>query len=269
VLRRTFTKHTLQMSSALIATKTMAKATIESKNSLATPYLTASGLIQTTHPKIVALANEITIEATSAREAAVLIHNWVRDQILFGLPPRFYETTATESLDAKVGYCNTKVSLFSALLRAKNIPTRIRVVDLSAEVLSGVIDPGTPNVDHSLTEVFLDDQWLQVDSYVVDKPLAEAARKKLVANQRIAGFGIHLNGSTQWNGRTHSFIQCMNDGVIPNYVLKDHGLFSDVNEFYQKVQQARNRLNFLSSLGIRIGVPSINRHIQKIRENVV
>jgi Transglutaminase-like superfamily len=269
VLRRTFTKHTVQLTGTLIATKTMARSMQESESPAATPYLTASGLIQTTHPKIVALAKEITIDATTAQAAAVLIHNWVRDRILFGLPPRFYATTAIESLDEKIGYCNTKVSLFNALLRAKNIPTRIRVVDLSAEVLSGVIDPGTPYVDHSFTEVFLEDQWLQVDSYVVDKPLVEAARKKLAASKRIAGFGIHSNGNTQWNGRTHSFIQCMNDGSIPSYVLKDHGLFSDVNEFYQKVQPARNRLNFLSSLGIRFGAPSINQHIQKVRENVV
>lgn len=227
--------------------------------------LISTPLIQANHPRIVALAKEITSGAEGERTAAVLLHDWVRDQILFGIPRRFYETSAVETLDAKVGYCNTKVTLFSALLRARSIPTRIRVVDLSSQVLSGLLDPGTPYVDHALTEVLLDGRWIKVDSYVVDKPLVVAATKRLVATDKKIGFGIHLDGQSDWDGHKDNFIQYMNNASIQNYVLKDHGLFADIEDFYRRVPHPRNRKTLLSGLGIQLGHKSINQRIQEIR----
>jgi hypothetical protein len=61
----------------------------------------------------------------------------------------------------------------------------------------------------------------------------------------------------------------MDNTSIPNYVLKDHGLFIDVADFYQRVQATRNRKTLISSLGIRLGSVSINQHIQRIRKEEV
>jgi transglutaminase-like putative cysteine protease len=253
------------MSCALVARKGLAAIKTEDERPPTAENLQPTALIEATHPRIAALAEEITRGAESARSAAVRIHDWVRDQISFGIPPAFYETSATESLDVRVGYCNTKVTLFNALLRARAIPSRIRVMDLSAQVLNGLIDPGTLYVDHALTEVFLDERWIRVDSYVVDKPLVAAATKKLVTSGRRAGFGIHLDGSPAWDGRKDNFIQYMGNASIPAYVLKDHGLFVDIADFYQKVQIARNRKTLISGLAIRFGSTTINRQIQRIR----
>ena len=222
-------------------------------------------LIQANNPRIMALAKEITGQAETERAAAILLHNWVRDQIKFGIPRGFYDTSATETLDAKVGYCYTKATLFSALLRARAIPTRMRMVDLSAQVLYGLFDPGTPYVDHSLTEVFLDGRWLKVDSYVVDTPLASAAAKKLASSGRKAGFGIHSDGRSDWDGRRDSFNQYMNNESIQGNVLKDHGLFADVADFYQKTQSPRNRKTIISSLGIQLSYSYVNKKIEGIR----
>jgi transglutaminase-like putative cysteine protease len=265
MLRRIFIQNTLYLSAALAAEKAMTATQPGEHIPPSAENLKSTALIQANHPRIVTLANEITRDAGHERMAAVQIHDWVRDQILFGIPPAFYETSATESLDVKLGYCNTKISLFNALLRAKAIPTRIRVVDLSAQVLHGLFDPGTPYVDHALTEVFLDERWIKVDSYVVDKSLVVAATKKLASSTRQAGFGIHLAGSPDWDGRKNNFIQYMDDQSIPNYVLTDHGVFVDVADFYQKTQVARNRKTLLTGLGIRFGSMSINQQIQRIR----
>jgi transglutaminase-like putative cysteine protease len=271
--KRAFIQTTSGLSAALVAGlrsgNTMA-ATSNDEQAVPTPQnLQSTELIEASNPKIIALAKEITRSAQSNRAAAVLIHDWVRDQIAFGFPAGFYETTATQSLDAKVGYCNTKVSLFNALLRARSIATRIRMVDLSAQVLQGLLDPGTPYVDHALTEVYLDGRWIKVDSYVADKPLAVVAAKRLANTTIKAGFGIHVDGKSDWDGRTDNFIQYMNNETIPNYVLKDHGLFVDVADFYKKAHNPRNRKTLLSGLGIRFGAASINRRIEQIRKEAI
>jgi transglutaminase-like putative cysteine protease len=263
--RRTFVQNTFYLSTASAAGKTMATPKVEDDRLPNAENLQSTALIEANHPRIAALAKEITRNANSERMAAVRIHDWVRDQIPFGIPPAFYETSATESLDTKVGYCNTKVTLFNALLRASAIPSRMRMMDISAQVLQGLLDPGTPYVDHALTEVFLDGRWIKVDSYVVDKPLVVAAAKRLALSTSKAGFGIHLDGNPDWDGRSDNFIQYMNNASIPNYVLKDHGLFADVADFYQKVQTTRNRKTLISGLGIRLGSASINQRIQQIR----
>lgn len=230
--------------------------------------LASTALIQTSHPRISSLAKEITRQANNNRTAAVLIHNWVRDEINFGISSRFYDTTATQVLDDKVGYCNTKVSLFNALLRAKGIPTRIRMLDLSAAVLNGLFDPGSSYVDHAITEVFLDHRWTKVDSYIVDKPLADAAKKRLIQIRGKAGFGIHIDGNSTWDGKSDTFIQCLSSDSIKDYVLRDHGIFIDVADFYKKASAPRNRQNFASKLMIRIGSDRINQQIQAVRYSI-
>jgi Transglutaminase-like superfamily len=268
MLRRKFIRNAFYVPAILAAEKARAIMKTEREDLPTTENLQSTALIETNHPRITALAKEITRGADSTRIAAVRIHDWVRDQIPFGIPPAFYETSATESLDVKVGYCNTKVTLFNALLRANAIPSRIRLVDLSAQVLHGLFYPGTPYVDHALSEVFLDGRWIKVDSYVVDKPLVIAATKKLALGSRKAGFGIHTEGRPDWDGRNDNFIQYMCSASIPNYVLKDHGLFADVADFYQRVQTARNRKTIITGLGIRLGSASINQRIQNIRQEV-
>jgi Transglutaminase-like superfamily len=269
ISRRNFVHHALLTSTAMSTTAIAAASTADITNEKVKPTsinLQSTALIQANHPRIIRLAKEIVGGEQSAPKAAVLVHDWVRDEIAFGIPSGFYETSATEVLDAKVGYCNTKVSLFQSLLRALSIPTRMRMMDLSAQVLQGLFDPGTSYVDHAITEVFLSDRWVQVDSYVVDSRLAAAARKKLLLSKNKAGFGIHLNGMSQWNGTSDNFIQYRNDETIANYVLKNHGIFADVLDFYKTVPEARNRKTFATSLAIRFGHGFINSQILKVRD---
>ncbi len=263
--RRDFIQHALISSAMLTATKNMASTRVSDMDVPTPENLMSTALVQANHPRIIALAKEITNNAETERKRAILLHNWVRDQIRFGIPREFYEASATQILDAKVGYCNSKASLFNALLRASTIPSRIRMMDLSAQVLHGLFDPGTSYVDHALTEVFLDGRWLKVDSYVVDRPLVIAATKKLAATKGKAGFGIHADGQSDWDGRSDNFIQYMNNESIRDYVLKDHGLFIDVAEFYRKAENPRNRKTFFSGLGIQLGYSTVNKQIEKIR----
>jgi hypothetical protein len=263
--RRRFMKIKLAAAMTIAADRSVATASTNEAMQPSPENLSATLQIETTHPRIVSLSQRITSAASSDTAAAVLLHDWVRDEIPFGIPRTFYDATATEVLDEKVGYFNTKATLFSALLRARGVPTRIRMMDLSSRVLDGLFDPGTPYVDHAITEVFLDQRWVKVDSYVVDSQLASAAAKRLKESSTKAGFGVHVDGDVKWDGKQDNFIQCKDNGSISNYVLKDHGLFSDVADFYRRIPESRNRKTIGSALLFQFGATFLNRRIQSIR----
>lgn len=142
-------------------------------------------------PSIRAQAARLTADARTDRERAVAIHDFVRDEVKFGWQAAFYESRASAVLAARIGFCNTKSTLFVALLRAAGIPARVRFVDLDAGLLRGIVRPGTPYVDHAFTEVYLDGRWIRTDSSIVDRELFDAAHRRLTAEGRLLGYGIH------------------------------------------------------------------------------
>ena len=105
---------------------------------------------------VAATAARITQGLPTERQRAVAIHDFVRDQVKFGFTGRFYAMTAADVLGAGRGYCNTKSTLFVDLLRAAGLQARQQFVDIDASVLHGLVDPGTPWVDHSDVEVRID-----------------------------------------------------------------------------------------------------------------
>ena len=134
-------------------------------------------------PQIDELAEHLVSGRDNARERAVVLHDFVRDEIRFGFTPHFYAMSAADVLAARIGYGHTKATLFIALLRAAGIEARQQFVDLHAAVWRGLLDLHTPFVDHSYTEVRLGGAWIPTDSYVVDMPLFRAAQAALRARQ--------------------------------------------------------------------------------------
>ncbi|RNA20429.1 transglutaminase, partial [Brachionus plicatilis] len=107
-------------------------------------YLKTTHYIDHESKSIKDKVNEIIKDCSSDKEKAILIHDFVRDSILFGFNRPFYDMTASQVLEAKVGFCNNKSTLFVAMLRAANIPSRTVFVDISKEILNGIVDPPTP-----------------------------------------------------------------------------------------------------------------------------
>jgi transglutaminase-like putative cysteine protease len=138
-----------------------------------------------------------------------------------------------DALTSKIGFCNTKSTLFVAMLRAAGIPAKQHFVNINAKILSGILNPGTEYVDHSYTQVFLNGAWLKVDSYIVDLKLANAARLKLQQENQLVGYGVHRNGVSTWDGTSDAFSQFLNDGSYKNLSTNDYGVFEDVDAFYR------------------------------------
>ncbi len=224
--------------------------------------------IDSEHPEIIALAQQIAGKTSNMTHKAIAIHDWVRDHIVFGIPADFYKTTASRVIQRKIGYCNTKAIAFCALLDATHIPFRIRFIALSADVLRGLFSPGTSYVDHAIVEVGLDGNWIQTDSYVIDRALERAARERLANERQLVGYGIHSQGGTTWNGRDPAFIQALPGRVSAPYIVKEHGYFNDTLDFYRRANDAQNRIGLVSGLAIRLSARSINRQIEGIRFGV-
>ncbi|MEM7408244.1 MAG: transglutaminase-like domain-containing protein [Pseudomonadota bacterium] len=184
------------------------------------------------------LAEVITFGATTQREQAVRIHDYVRDEIAFGWTSEFHRMSPLDVLEARVGYCNTKGTLFIALLRAVGIRARQHFVDMSSDVLWGLAETDGKFVDHSFAEVYLDGRWLKVDSYVVDQPLFKRAQRKLENAGRQLGFGIHREGNIEWDGTEDNFVQFVNDGSVPGFSRRDYGVFKGPADFYGSARDA-------------------------------
>ncbi len=229
-------------------------------------YLGPHGFIDSDAPSIRDAAAAAIAGARGDRERAIRIHDFVRDDVRFGWAPAFYEMSASDVLAAGVGYCNTKSTLFVALLRAAGIPARQVFVDISARILGGLIDPGTAYVDHSYTEVRLDGRWIKLDSYIVDQPLFDRASERLRHEDRMLGYGVHVDGQCDWDGDGDSFAQFVDNGRVPDLTSRRYGRYADVAAFYA-YEDGWNEKSLVSDIAFRLFVGGANRNIARLRES--
>jgi Transglutaminase-like superfamily len=228
-------------------------------------YLQPTMMIDSNHPAVHERAALLTTGITSARARAVRLHDAVRDDILFGFSPDFYQQKASDVLRSGMGYCNTKATLFVALLRAAGIPARQVFVDIHADILRGIINPQTPYVDHSYTEVFLGERWVKTDSYIVDQRLFHAALRQLITEKHLLGYGIHAHGRTTWDGYTDSFSQFVQDHAVTALASRNFGIYPDVDAFYEQADRPWNRQTVLSNLFYRVMAKAANRKLARLR----
>lgn len=200
-------------------------------------FLKETRLLNYNHSSIQKTVKKVTHGLTTDREKAVAIHKFVKNEIKFGFGAMFWDYTADEVLSQKVGFCNTKSTLFAAMLRSVGIPTRQHVVGLNSAILDGYFSTGGKWVDHSWTEVYLDNKWIATDSYIIDDQLYQKASKALKSAQGspVVGYGIHINGRPDWDGASDGFVQCCPDSPS-DFIMtqEDFGTFQDMEEFYEK-----------------------------------
>lgn len=230
----------------------------------ASPWLERTRYIDHDHPDIRSVVERVAPAPLSVVEKAVRLHDFVRDRVPFGWSPAFYDESASQVLASGVGFCNTKGTLFTALLRAAGIPARQHFVDIHRQILDPFIDPGTPFVDHSFTEVHLDGRWLAVDSYIVDRPLERRARARLAQEGKLLGCGLHADGRSDWDGRSDAFAQFVRAGRFEPLSQRDHGVFRDIGAFIDS-GLAVNALNPLLRLGFGFFAGRANRKIAALR----
>ncbi|MCA9447197.1 MAG: transglutaminase domain-containing protein, partial [Candidatus Omnitrophica bacterium] len=120
------------------------------------PFLQSESLVQSDHPKIRSLAEEITKKTDSPWEKSLLIYHWIKSNIRTEF--RITLPSAIEVLESRKGDCNEQSTLFAALARAAGVPTKI---------CSGLVYQGDGFYYHAWNEVLISvdpEIWMPIDS---------------------------------------------------------------------------------------------------------
>ena len=216
------------------------------------------------HPEVQSSALQKTKTKTSQLEKLEAIFHFVRDEIKFGFTPKWDRVKASETLEYRLGYCNTKATLLHALCKVAGIPSRIHTGLIDIQIMRGIFPsfsfPFLPDAGgHTWTEVQINGEWKPVDSYINDKPFYENAKKRLNESGKLTSYSIsEAKGpsSCEFNFGEKGFVHM-------GAVVKDHGTWEDYSEYMTSDQYlAMDRMQ-LMFYPVIAGLA--NRNISKIR----
>lgn len=208
-------------------------------------------------------ALRITQLAVSDVQKAVRVHAFIK-ALPFGCATFSGHVTAGRVLRSGRGDCHTKGTLFVALLRSAGVPARMRFVSVSSAFLRGIFDLGGTSVTHAIGEVYLNGNWIQTDTYVVDDLLQAQAAARLGHEGQALGYGIHASGQSNWNGIEHAHGQytLQDPSSLP---LIDFGVAHDPETFYASRPRLVDHTSWLTRAKWSIAASLINRRTQQLR----
>ena len=193
-------------------------------------------------------------------------YNFVRDEIQFGYN---IDDTIPASMVLKDGYgqCNTKSILFMALLRAVKVPCRIHGFTIDKIIQKGTLTGflyilSPKEIVHSWVEVFYNNQWFNLEGFILDKPYLNKIQEKYSnCKTNFCGYAVAVkdlkNPQIDWN-ENDTYIQ--SEGIVKNF-----GVFDTPDELFSKHSQ---RLSLLKRYLFRkIGRHLMNRNVKEIRES--
>lgn len=194
------------------------------------------------------------------------IYNFVRDEILFGYNVDD-SISASKVLKDGYGQCNTKGTLFMALLRACGIPCRVHgfTIDkaLQKGAMTGIVYKNAPqNVFHSWVEVYFEDKWYELEAFILDKQYLEKLQKtKSNCKGAFCGYGVAVsdfeNPVIEFN-RNNTYIQ--SEGIN-----QDFGVYASPDDLLKEHHQEMSAIKAFAykSLGRHL----MNRNVKKIRNS--
>ncbi len=227
-------------------------------------YLQETQMLNFNHSSIKRLINEKQWTNNDDFQKILKIYNFVRDDIAFG-----YNTddmiSASEVLNDAYGQCNTKGTLFMALLRAVGIPCRIHgfTIDkkLQKGAMTGIIYKLAPqSIIHSWVEIQYKERWYNIEGFILDSQYLKKLQEKFSDYKTsFCGYGAATdnfqNPQVEWNAND-TYIQ--KEGI--NY---DFGVFNSPDEFFEKYQQQLTPLK--KWIYRNIGRKLMNHNVERIR----
>lgn len=200
----------------------------------------------------------------SDKDKILHAYNYVRDEIEFGYNIDD-EIPASQVLLDGYGQCNTKGTLFMALLRALNIPCRMHGFMISKKMQKGAMKGFyyriAPNdIVHSWVEVYYNNKWLNLEGFILDITYLNKLQQKFSNyNDSFCGYGVAIhdfqNPPINWI-ENDTYIQ--KDGIT-----EDLGIFQNPDEFFKQYKQ---RLSIFKKFIYQKFIRHLmNRNIRKIR----
>lgn len=192
------------------------------------------------------------------------IYNYVRDEIFFGYNIDD-NIVASQVLADGYGQCNTKGTLFMALLRGCNIPCRVHGFTINKKLqkgaMTGLIYILAPkNVFHSWIEVLFEDKWYELEAFILDKLyLHKLQQINSDCQGEFCGYGVAVkdfrNPPIEFE-RNNTYIQ--SEGIN-----QDFGIYDCPDDLLKEHHQEMSALKAFAYRNF--GRHLMNKNIRKIR----
>ena len=228
-----------------------------------TTFLVATALLDYNNPDIQALIKNKGWMTLSQYQRIGHIYDFVRDDIQFGyneddtLP-------ASKVLSDGIGQCNTKATLFMALLRASGIACRFHGFTIDKLLQKGVV-PGLAyalaprSIIHSWVEVQFEERWINLEGFILDADYLRSLQNMFPTATAFCGFGVGTpnlkSPAVQWQG-ADTYIQ--KEGIN-----SDLGVFANPDAFY--AQHGANLSGFKRWMYRNLVRHWMNKKVQEIR----
>lgn len=227
-------------------------------------YLKSTRMLDYENKSIQNLIEEKGWKKLPQLEQVKSIYNFVRDEILFGYNIDD-NIPASKVLKDGYGQCNTKGTLFMALLRACSIPCRVHgfTIDkkLQKGAMTGFVYKNAPkNVFHSWVEVYYEDVWYELEAFILDKKYLDKLQQiNRDCTGNFCGFGCAVkdfqNPVIDFN-KNNTYIQ--SEGIN-----QDFGVYDSPDELLEEHHQ---EIGLIKKLAFRYyGRHMMNRNVKKIR----
>ncbi len=194
------------------------------------------------------------------------IYNFVRDEVLFGYNVDD-SVCASRVLSDGYGQCNTKGTLFMALLRACGIPCRIHGFNIDKKLqkgaMTGFVYKNAPKeIFHSWVEVLFEGRWFELEAFILDKKyLSSLQRLNKDCSGAFCGYGVAVNDFR------HPVIDFdRNDTYIQSEgIVRDFGVYDSPDDLLK--EHGQTLTPFKAFLFRNLGRHLMNRNVRKIRNS--
>jgi hypothetical protein len=227
-------------------------------------YLNQTHMLDYDNYKIQELIRERGWRELPEFERIHSIYNFIRDEIRFGYNVDD-SIPASKVLKDGYGQCNTKGTLFMALLRAVGVPCRVHGFTIRKELQEGamtgfVYKQAPKNIFHSWVEVYLEGKWYELEAFIIDKDyLGKLQQKNSNCTGAFCKYGVGVedfkNPVIDFN-RNNTYIQSTG-------INQDFGIYDSPDALLKKHHQ---EMGFIKKFAFRYyGRHMMNRNVKKIR----
>ncbi len=192
------------------------------------------------------------------------IYNFVRDEIKFGYNVDDIISASKVLMDG-YGQCNTKGTLFMALLRAVEIPCRLHGFTINKKLqkgtMTGIVYLLAPqNVVHTWVEVYFEEKWYNLEGFIVDRFYLNQLQNKFKdCDGSFCGYGVAVlnfkNPTIDWNVN-NTYIQ--KEGIN-----QDFGIYDNPDIFFAEHSQSLSPIKKL--VYQNLGRHLMNHNVNKLR----
>ena len=224
-------------------------------------------LLDFNHPGIESLIVARSWRALPERERIGAIYDFVRNEIPFGYNLAD-DLPASRVLADGIGQCNTKGTLFMALLRASGIACRLHGFTIDKTLQKGAVTGlayllAPREILHSWVEVRFGERWVELEGFILDAAYLHSLQRRFRNSQSFCGFGAATpdlqRPQVEWNGGD-TYIQ--KEGIV-----RDFGAYDSPDAFY--AAHGTNLGGIKRWLFENLIRQSMNRNVERIRQGLV